>query len=145
MVIHVYCISESFPVSKSKPMPKGPSLFCPWGCGTHIYRRQEWNRHILEFHLPHHLYCLNPACDWQGCRIEDLFKHIDKGPGNCGPRPVFEEQRMIYDTKLLLSWILDGISIDVVQMMAVDLVEERTRELEKVNLWENPRIKIAPK
>jgi len=94
--------------------------------------------------LPHHLYCLNPACDWQGCRIEDLFKHIDKGPGNCGPRPEFEEQRMIYDTKLLLGWISEGTSIEVTQVFAADLVEERARELKKVDLWENPWMKFVP-
>jgi hypothetical protein len=88
------------------------------------------------------LYCPHPACPWQGSRKESLKEHIDQG--NCGARLEWEEQRMIYDPGLVLGWIREGISIDVVQMFAVDLVEERARELNKVNSWENPRIKLIP-
>jgi hypothetical protein len=123
--------------------PKGPSIFCPApGCYSRYRRRKEWNRHILQFHLPYHLYCPNPACDWQGCRKEDLHEHIDEG--NCGPRPKSEEQRVIYNTQLILGWIIEGVSTEVAQMFAVDLVEERARELGKESLWKDPWIKLVP-
>jgi hypothetical protein len=93
--------------------------------------------------LPYCIYCYNPACDWQGTRKEDLFEHIAEG--NCGPRPEFEEQRVIYDVQLILGWIREGVSIKDAQMFAADLAEERARELEKVNLWENPWIKLGNK
>jgi hypothetical protein len=51
---------------------------------------------------------------------------------------------MIYDTKLLLGWISEGTSIEVTQVFAADLVEERARELKKVDLWENPWMKFVP-
>jgi hypothetical protein len=124
-------VSESFPVSKSNR----PPLSCPWGCVRPFQRRQEWSQHILDHHLPHSLYCLNPACAWQGSRKEGLYEHIDQG--KCGPRPEFEEQRMIYDTKLILGWIRDGVPIYFVYTFAVNLVEERAKELDKVNLWQN--------
>jgi hypothetical protein len=83
-----------------------------------------------------------PACDWQGCRKEDLHEHIDEG--NCGPRPKSEEQRVIYNTQLILGWIIEGVSTEVAQMFAVDLVEERARELGKESLWKDPWIKLVP-
>ena len=91
--------------------------------------------------MPYYLYCPNPACDWQGCRKEDLHEHIDEG--NCGPRPEVEEERLIYDPKLILGWIREGVPIEVGQIIAADLAEERARELGKTNLWENPLIKLT--
>ena len=51
---------------------------------------------------------------------------------------------MIYNTQLILGWIIDGVSTEVAQMFAVDLVEERARELGKENLWKDPWIKLVP-
>jgi hypothetical protein len=65
------------------------------------------------------------------------MEHIDQG--NCGPRPEWEEQRVIYDVQLILGWIREGIvSTDAAEMYAVDFVQERARELGKVNLWRDP-------
>ena len=92
--------------------------------------------------MPYYIYCHNKACGWQGIRKEDLYKHIDQT--RCGPKPKFEEERVAYDADLILGWIRDGVPIDVVQMFAADFAEERARELEKENLWENPRIEFVP-
>ena len=124
-----------FPSRKSKP--NGTHLLCPWGCDALLERRQEWNRHILTLHLPNNLYCPNPACPWRGSRKEKLNEHIEQG--NCGARPKWGEQRMIYDVDLVLGWIRDGtISVDVAEMFAIDFVQERARELGKVDLWRDP-------
>ena len=46
---------------------------------------------------------------------------------------------MIYDVDLVLGWIRDGnISVDVAEMFAIDFVQERARELGKVDLWRDP-------
>ena len=50
---------------------------------------------------------------------------------------------MIYDVQLIVGWIIEGVSIEVAQMFAVDLVQERARELGNANLWENPWIKLG--
>jgi hypothetical protein len=146
-------ISESFPVSKlkSKSKPKkpkgpwkGPPIFCQLGCAVPTHRKQDWNRHFLKSHLPDSIYCHNPGCGWQGSRKEELSEHIEQK--KCGPKPEFEEQRMIYDVGLILNWIREDIvSVEVAQMFAVDLVEERARELGKANLWEDPWIKLENK
>jgi hypothetical protein len=63
--------------------------------------------------------------------------HIDEGM--CGPRPEWEEQWMIYNPKLILQWICeDFISIEFAETYALDFVQERARELGKVNLWRDP-------
>ena len=142
-------ISESFTVSKSKsksksksghsgpkpgPKPEKKILCLVHGCGVRFTRKQECRRHVLEsHHLPYPIYCHNPGCRWQGIRNQDLYDHITQA--QCGPKPELEEQRMVYDVKLVLGWIRDGFPIDQVRMFAVDLAEERARELGKEGLW----------
>ena len=46
---------------------------------------------------------------------------------------------MIYDVELVLGWIRDGtISVDVAETFVIDFVQERARELGKVDLWRDP-------
>ncbi len=55
----------------------------------------------------------------------------------CGPMPV-QEQYQIYDTDLVLGWILeDDTPVHVAASYALDFVEERAREFGKVEVWSN--------
>ncbi|KAF8485891.1 hypothetical protein DFH94DRAFT_841959 [Russula ochroleuca] len=116
----------------------GPRLPCPWtGCEVDFGRQQEWERHILTFHLPDCYCCPAPACPWRSRRKDSLKMHIDEGM--CGPRPEWEEQWMIYNPKLILQWICeDFISIEFAETYALDFVQERARELGKVDAWRDP-------
>ena len=43
----------------------------------------------------------------------------------------------IYDTKLILNWLLiDFVPFETVEMLVLGLIEERARETEKVDKWE---------
>ena len=58
---------------------------------------------------------------------------MDKG--KCGPKPE-PGQYQIYDTKLILGWILEGdIPLKVAAGYALDFVGERAIELGKVEAW----------
>lgn len=55
----------------------------------------------------------------------------------CGPIPEWEEYQ-IYDTSLILGWILeDGTPVQVAASYALDFVRERAMELGKVESWSN--------
>jgi hypothetical protein len=46
------------------------------------------------------------------------------------------EQYEIYETELILHWLLiDSIPFETVETFALGWIEERARELEKVNAW----------
>jgi hypothetical protein len=110
-----------------------PAMFCP-ECREQVgYRQQNLKRHILSKHLPFWIFCPHPYCAWRGARKEDLKRHVDKE--KCGPKPE-PEQYQIYDTKLILGWILeDNIPLKVAAGYALDFVSERARELGKVEAW----------
>ena len=43
---------------------------------------------------------------------------------------------MIYDAKLITQWIRnDTVSIEIAEMFALKFVQERAKELAKVDLW----------
>ena len=97
------------------------------------YRQQDLRRHILSMHLPCCIFCPYPSCAWRGSRKQGLKKHLDKN--KCGPRPV-QEQCQIYDTKLILGWILeDDTPVQVAASYALEFVGERARELGKAGMW----------
>ncbi|KAH9974637.1 hypothetical protein BGW80DRAFT_150028 [Lactifluus volemus] len=106
-------------------------LYCPvHHCTGSAKRPQDLDRHMLESHLPCHLYC--PSCFWRGDRTEDLTKHLQVA--KCGQRP--RKQCQIYEKKLILDWILnDGEPIEKVVCYALSFVSEKARELGKVEEW----------
>ena len=110
-----------------------PPVFCP-ECREQVgYRQQNLKRHMLSIHLPSWIYCPHPSCAWRGSRKEDLKRHVDKQ--KCGPKPE-PEQYQIYDTNLILDWILeDDIPLKVAAGYALYFVGERARELGKVDAW----------
>jgi hypothetical protein len=92
------------------------------------------DRHMLTSHLPCHIYC--PTCFWRGDRKEDLYQHLKVA--KCGPRPT-REQYQIYETKLILDWILnDGVPIEKAVCYALSFVYEKARELGKGEEWRDP-------
>jgi hypothetical protein len=104
-------------------------------CGDVTKRGQELRRHILDVHLPDSICCPRPACPWRGSRKETLYKHI-KVSKICGAKPKWVEQYEIYETELILHWLLiDSIPFETVETFALGWIEERARELEKVNAW----------
>ncbi|KAI0290491.1 hypothetical protein BC826DRAFT_970425 [Russula brevipes] len=110
-----------------------PPLLCP-GCKEQVgYRPQELNRHILSMHLPCWIFCPYPSCTWRGTRPQELERHLETE--KCGPKPE-REQYQIYDTKLILGWILeDGTPVEVAARYALDFVGERAIELGKEEAW----------
>ncbi|KAI0270782.1 hypothetical protein BGY98DRAFT_1009841 [Russula aff. rugulosa BPL654] len=115
-------------------------MLCP-GCKEHVgYRQRELRRHLLLVHLPCWICCPYPSCTWRGTRKEELRKHWIKD--KCGPRPEQprpeQEQYRIYDTDLILGWILeDDTPVQVAASYALGFVGERARELGKVESWSN--------
>lgn len=110
-------------------------MLCP-ECKEQVgYRQQELRRHLLSNHLPCWICCPYPSCSWRGTRKEELKKHLIKD--KCGPMPE-REQYQIYNTNLILGWILeDDTPVQVAASYALDFVGERARELGKVESWRN--------
>lgn len=85
-------------------------------------------------HLPCWIFCPYPSCNWRGTRTYALKSHLDRN--KCGPSPEFEDQCQIYDTNLILGWILqDDLPVQVAASYALDFVGERARELGKLETW----------
>ncbi|KAI0301020.1 hypothetical protein B0F90DRAFT_1817307 [Multifurca ochricompacta] len=122
--------------SFSVPTPNRPPLYCPdSNCEKRFGRQQELNRHIIALHLPDWIYCPYSSCSWRGHRVEDFKDHLEKW--NCGLLPT-KEHYEIYNTKLVLSWISEnGMSIYAVAWHALRFVEQKARELGKLEEWEN--------
>lgn len=98
-------------------------------------------RHILSLHLPCWIAC--PCCFWRGARRDELLKHSETSECDL----TFEKPHkkiqyrifQIYDTKLILDWILDDlVPVDIAAKFALGLVEERTRELGREGVWAEP-------
>jgi hypothetical protein len=63
--------------------------------------------------------------------------HISKG--KCRRKPKSKKEYMIYDAKLITRWIRNNtVSIEIAEMFALQFVQERANELEKVDLWIDP-------
>jgi hypothetical protein len=104
-------------------------------CGDVYKRCQELRRHLLDVHLPDSICCPDSTCPWHGTRKETLHKHI-KGSKNCGPKPEWVQQYEIYDTELILQKLLvELVPFETVETLALEFIEERARELEKVDAW----------
>lgn len=127
--LSVLTFTQTPPISAANQRP----VFCP-ECREQVgHRQQNLKRHILSMHLPCWIYCPHPSCTWRGTRKEELNKHVDKE--QCGPKPE-RDQYQIYDTRLILGWILeDDVPLNVAVGYALDFVGERARELGKVEAW----------
>jgi hypothetical protein len=100
-------------------------------CRGSFQRSQDLHRHILSFHLPCWIYC--PTCFWTGNRGEYFNRHLKNN--KCGPKPP-REQYEIYNTKLVLGWILeDNMPIEKAARFALSFAEERALELGKSQEW----------
>jgi hypothetical protein len=106
-----------------------------WPCkicfSESFVRRQDLDRHIQLIHLPCSLYCPYSSCEWRGCRVDELQRHLDQQ--RCNQNSTEREYR-IYDVEPILDMIRDPESNDSIQRaqdLAVDFVRERARELGK--------------
>ncbi|KAH9993714.1 hypothetical protein BJV74DRAFT_795556 [Russula compacta] len=130
------CLGTS--LSETEASNSKPPQLCP-ECKELFNRRQELERHILSLHLPCWIAC--PRCSWRGTRREELVKHSEL---KCDP--TFKKSKriqyriyQIYDTKLILGWILDDfVPINTAANFALGFVEERTRELGREEVWAEP-------
>lgn len=118
--------------SKEIPFATGT---CPFPKCTKMYGRlQELERHIREHHLPFHIYCEQPDCNWTGKRPCALQKHlVEKHPAI----PMAKvEAFMIYDARGLVKRLLNK-KIDVEQVMveAQSLFQRKAVQLGKLGTW----------
>ena len=87
----------------------------------------------MSHHLPYSLSCPIPACRWRGARKDEFKTHSKKC--HSGDRL---EPYPIYDTKLVLGYILDdGTPVETAEKYALDFVAERALELKKEDDWED--------
>ena len=108
---------------------------CPWtGCEKTFRpeRPQELERHIGSIHLPYQFFCPIPSCLWRGGRRDEFYTHLT----NFHPRSAYEPG-VIYDIRLIIGHIRNGVSIRRAERYALDFVAERALELGKVEEWED--------
>ena len=101
-------------------------------------RRQELDRHIQLIHLPCCIFCPYSRCEWRGCRVDELQKHLDQQ--KCNQNSTEKEYR-IYDVKPILDMIRSAESNDSIrnaQDWAVHFVQERGIQLGKDGWLEDP-------
>jgi len=101
-------------------------------------RRQDLDRHIQLIHLPCCVYCPDSRCEWRGCRVDELQKHLDQQ--KCHQNSAEQEYR-VYDVKTILDIIRDAESDDSIRKardLAVDFVRERATELGKPGWLADP-------
>ena len=93
-------------------------------------RRQDLDRHI-QLHLPCCVYCPYSPCEWRGCRVDELQKHLNQQ--KCNENSPVQEYR-IYEVKTILDMIRGAESNDAIrnaQDWAVHFVRERAIQLGK--------------
>ena len=123
--------------SKEVPSAKVPFPFPK--CGKGYLRPQELERHICEHHLPNHIHCEQPGCDWTGDRRYALKNHLsDKHAW--APVPEVEGY-MIYDAKGLVKRLMTR-EINVGQALdeARSLFQKKAVELGKLRIWKGTRV-----
>ncbi len=55
---------------------------------------------------------------------------------NCGSKPTWVEEYIIYDTDLIFSWLLiDLLSFETVETFVLCFIAEKAIELGKVDAW----------
>ena len=97
-------------------------------------RPQELNRHIQLMHLPCCVFCPYSRCEWRGCRVDELQKHLDQKQCN---RNSADREYRIYDVQRILEMIRvaeNNDSIKIAQDWALHYVQERAIQLGR-NGW----------
>jgi len=107
-------------------------------CLTEFFdRQQDLDRHIQR-HLPCWVFCPYSHCEWRGCGVDRLVRHLDQQKCN---RNSTEQEYRIYDVKAILDMIGDAESDDSVrkaQDWAVALVRERAKVLGRRGWFVDP-------
>ncbi|SRR5258708_10477711 len=102
-------------------------------------RQQDLERHIRLIHLPCCVFCPYSGCQWRGCRVDELQKHL--GKQKCDQQSKELADYRIYDVKMILEMIEEAESNDCIQGAqdwAVHFVRERAKELGKDEWLEDP-------
>lgn len=125
-------------IASAASTPKGPThntdKYCPI-CAALLGRFQDRKRHTLS-HLPHWLQCQASGCSWRGDRWEHLRKHRSKvHPSNSQESDT--RGSIIYDPWPLVKGITDNTTFEVAKTIAIFLVEEKAKEVNKLELWED--------
>jgi len=127
---------ESVSIALTVSTPKGPThnteKYCPI-CAATLGRLQDRRRHMIS-HLPHWLQCQTSGCSWRGDRWEHLRKHRLKVHPSSSQKSDTRES-VIYDPRSLIERITDNTTFENVEAIAISLVEEKAKELEKLELW----------
>ena len=115
-----------------------PSTECKKECG----RFQEMERHICERHLPPHLHCEQPGCNFTSSRYYLLKSHqVNKHPGVPMPK---QDASIIYDAKLLAKQVrIKEIGIEQAVREARSLFEEKAKQPEMNKLGNRRRVNGA--
>jgi len=133
-LIHVSCtLTQTSVVSESSESTRKPSHLHFPESGKTFDRLQEAQRHILSAHLPCWLYCPHSPCLWRGHRKEEFKTHLRVHPGSdpeVAPCP-------IYDVKMIMNCIKDGIPVETAARYALEFVSEKARELGFTEEWSN--------
>ncbi len=108
-------------------------------CKTICGRQQEWERHVLK-HLPQHIYCPHPSCNWRGSRRYSLMDHYNKKhqhPQSQVPDLGSSDAFTIYDGKRLVKRLVNR---EVTLKEAIDEADASVRrmavELGKWVMWD---------
>jgi hypothetical protein len=126
--------SIAFTVSTPKPPTHNTDKDCPI-CSASLGRLQDRKRHLIS-HMPHWLQCQTPGCSWRGDRWEHLRKHRLKVHQSSSQESDMRES-IIYDPRRLVEGITDNATFEIAKAIAISLVEEKAKELEKLELWED--------
>ena len=87
-------------------------------------RRQELDRHIKLMHLPCCVFCQYSPCEWRGCRVDELQRHLNQM--RCNENSL-EREYSIYDVESILDMIRSAESNDSIrnaQNWAVRFVQD---------------------
>jgi len=108
---------------------------CPFPeCEAKCGRFQEQERHICERHLPPHVYCEQPGCDWTGNRRYVLQSHLKRNHPGISMSKL--EAFMIYDAKSLAKQLRNKeISVEEAVHEACQSFEEKAEQMGKVGIW----------
>lgn len=85
-------------------------------------------------HLPRRLQCQDPGCSWRGDRWEHLRAHRLKAHQSSS-QELNTHESIIYDPSPLVDAIIDYTTYEIAKTIAVSLVEEKAKKLEKLKLW----------
>jgi hypothetical protein len=108
---------------------------CPFpNCKARYGRPQDLGRHVREHHLPYHIYCGRPGCNWTGNRRYALKNHL--AYKHAVARMPGLEAYMIYDAKDLVKQLLrKNINAEQAVGKARSLFRKKAVELGRLGIW----------